>query len=212
MKWHAGCRKLQVQVSRAVLDRFARDYLGREMDQSVAFDPAMDLTDSGCAAWMRHVVAFARDVERFGVDNKTENRRAFYAAELLRELFEAQPSTHAHFIETHRGGPVPHYVKAALDYIRACPEEALTCNDIARVCGVAGRTLQHGFQHYLGKTPMQALREERLNRCRLDLLSGAPAGSVADTASRWGFAHLGRFSQYYKDRFGEMPRETARRA
>ncbi|MEJ8574853.1 AraC family transcriptional regulator [Microbaculum marinum] len=212
MTWHAGCRKLQVQVPRAVLDRFARDYLGREFEQSVSFEPAMDLTSPNCAAWLRHVVAFARHLEHAGVGATTGERRGFYAAELLRELFEAQPNTHSHFAGSHRGGPVPRYIKLALDFIRAHADRPLTCNDIAAACEVAGRTLQHGFQHHLGTTPMQALRDERLRRCRLDLLHGDTGRSVAETASAWGFAHLGRFSQYYRERFGELPRETARRA
>jgi AraC family ethanolamine operon transcriptional activator len=29
---------------------------------------------------------------------------------------------------------------------------------------------------------------------------------------RWGFFHLGRFSQYYRDLFGEHPIEALRRA
>lgn len=211
MTWHAGCRQLQVQVARNVVDAFLRDYLGRDFEHSAAFDPAMDLSDPGCAAWIRHVVAFARDVERFGIGPGTRGRRAYYATELLRELFEAQSSTHTHFAEVDSGGPVPRYIKAALDRIRAHPDETLTCNALAKECGVAGRTLQHGFRQYLGKTPMQVLREERLDRCRLDLLSIDGERQVSETATRWGFVHLGRFSSYYKQRFGESPRETAMR-
>ncbi|MBO0983539.1 helix-turn-helix domain-containing protein [Rathayibacter sp. SD072] len=32
--------------------------------------------------------------------------------------------------------------------------------------------------------------------------------TVADIAHRWGFAHLGRFSASYAQRFGENPKST----
>lgn len=210
MKWWAGCRKIQVQVAKQVLDAFAADYFGRDFDHSLDFDPAMDLSRPDCADWVRHVMAFTRFVERGGDSRDMTPRRDFHAAELLRELVEAQVNSHSHFSMSRPGGPVPRYLKTAIDYIHAHADAPLTCNDIARASGVAGRTLQNGFQHYLGKTPMKALREERLNRCRLDFILADSGDSVSETASRWGFNHPGRFSHYYKTQFGEAPSKTAR--
>ncbi len=34
--------------------------------------------------------------------------------------------------------------------------------------------------------------------------------SVTDVAFKWGFTHLGRFSQEYKRRYGELPSSTRR--
>jgi AraC-like DNA-binding protein len=31
---------------------------------------------------------------------------------------------------------------------------------------------------------------------------------VADVAFRWGFGHLGRFAEKYRERYGELPSET----
>jgi len=56
------------------------------------------------------------------------------------------------------------------------------------------------------------LRALRLNGVRRELRAGRPlAGSVQDTAARWGFWHLGHFVTEYKQMFGELPSETLRR-
>jgi AraC-like DNA-binding protein len=210
MTWHAGCRKLQVQVARATLDVFVRDHFGRDFDASIAFDPEMDLTRSECAAWLRQLVAYMRAIEQIGIGPDSSGRRDHYGAEILRGLIEAQPNSHAHFAEPVGAGPMPRYVKAAIDFIRAYADRPLTHADVAHAAGVPGRTLQYGFRRFVGSAPMKILRDERLDRCRVDLVQSR--GSVSDVATTWGFQHLGRFASYYRDRFGETPGETARRA
>jgi transcriptional regulator GlxA family with amidase domain len=60
---------------------------------------------------------------------------------------------------------------------------------------------------------MQYLRAVRLRGARAALLALAADDptTVADVATRWGFSHLGRFSQYYRSRYGEPPSRTMRR-
>jgi hypothetical protein len=72
--------------------------------------------------------------------------------------------------------------------------------------------LPDGFRQRMGVTPTQYLRGVRLGRVRADLLASQPADptTVAETAHRWGFAHLGRFAQYYRQRYGESPSDTLR--
>ena len=54
----------------------------------------------------------------------------------------------------------------------------------------------------------EKLRALRLDAARTRLkLDDA---SVTEVALSVGFAHLGRFSEYYRERFGELPRETRR--
>jgi transcriptional regulator GlxA family with amidase domain len=35
-----------------------------------------------------------------------------------------------------------------------------------------------------------------------------PGTSVTEVATRWGFSHLGRFSQIYKEKYGQSPSKT----
>ena len=77
------------------------------------------------------------------------------------------------------------------------------------------RRQRHGadplFQEHRDTTPMNALRALRLDAARQRLLDGACA-NVTEAALAVGFGHLGRFSKYYKERFGELPRQTLRLA
>ncbi|MBO9679212.1 MAG: helix-turn-helix domain-containing protein [Acidovorax sp.] len=75
------------------------------------------------------------------------------------------------------------------------------------------RTLHNHFQSTVGESPSEFLRAVRLNACRRRLRGTADrAVKVQDVAAQWGFFHMGRFSQDYKDLFGELPSQTLRQA
>ncbi|WP_207406141.1 helix-turn-helix transcriptional regulator [Rathayibacter sp. SD072] len=84
--------------------------------------------------------------------------------------------------------------------------------EIAGAAHLSVRGTQVAFQRLLGTTPLQYLRDERLDRVRTDLRLADPVrATVADIARGWGFGHLGRFSSAYAARFGEYPSETLAR-
>jgi len=78
---------------------------------------------------------------------------------------------------------------------------------------VSVRSLQLGFRHHLGITPMAYLREVRLRRAHQMLLESDPSRiTVASVACRWGFSNLGRFAAAHTARYQESPSETLRRS
>ncbi|MDX1932691.1 MAG: substrate-binding domain-containing protein [Capsulimonadales bacterium] len=90
--------------------------------------------------------------------------------------------------------------------------EEIRLHDLAAVVNVSPRRLLEDFQQYQGKSPMQALQDERLLRVRGALLHPGSKTTVASVASNGGFSHLGRFAVLYRQRFGESPSDTLRRA
>ncbi|QEH80964.1 AraC family transcriptional regulator [Sphingomonas sp. C8-2] len=80
--------------------------------------------------------------------------------------------------------------------------------DLARAAGVSVRTLNIICREYRRETPMQVLRNIRLDAARSALLLNQSV-SVTQAAFDYGFGHLGRFSAYYKERFGELPSLTS---
>lgn len=86
----------------------------------------------------------------------------------------------------------------------------LSLDDLSRAAGVSPRTLQSLCLRKLGVSPMEMLRTARLDAVHSRLRAGMNA-SVTDVALRCGFSHLGRFSAYYRQRFGELPSATAKR-
>jgi len=107
-------------------------------------------------------------------------------------------------------GPLPRDLNRALDRLKAEPERHWTLVGLAAACGVAPRTLQKHFRRFLDRTPLELIRELRLDRARQLLLRG-PAANVTDIAARCGFNHLGRFAARYHRRYGESPSATLRR-
>jgi AraC-like DNA-binding protein/tetratricopeptide (TPR) repeat protein len=99
----------------------------------------------------------------------------------------------------------------ALDRLAAEPERAWTLASLAAACGVAPRTLQKHFRRFLDCTPLEFIRDLRLDRARQQLLREPTTASVTDVATRWGFNHLGRFAAWYRMRYGESPSATLRR-
>ncbi|WP_244455207.1 helix-turn-helix domain-containing protein [Roseibium hamelinense] len=76
---------------------------------------------------------------------------------------------------------------------------------------ISRRTLHRAFIEVCGVTPSLYLRHWRLTRAREDLRDGR-AGSVTETALRWGYSDVGRFANYYRAMFSELPSETLARA
>jgi AraC-like DNA-binding protein len=108
----------------------------------------------------------------------------------------------------HTGGI--RQMDAVLEYIGSRLCAPISLEDLARAAGVSFRTLNVMCHRYHGVTPMELLRNMRLDAARARLLI-APTASVTDTALAFGFGHLGRFSAYYFARFNELPSETQRR-
>jgi transcriptional regulator GlxA family with amidase domain len=96
--------------------------------------------------------------------------------------------------------------------ILAEPDAPHSVESLARATGVSARSLCRGFQRLRGCGPMAEVRRVRLQLVRRDLLAAGPEGRVTDTAMRWGFYHLGRFSRLYAAQFGELPSATHRRS
>jgi AraC-like DNA-binding protein len=89
----------------------------------------------------------------------------------------------------------------------------ITTVAMARQLGLSVRQLQSVTHARLGVTPTQLLREIRLQSARRRLRVADPhANTVASIAHESGFAHVGRFSTSYAQRFGEYPAATLRGA
>ncbi|AKV10064.1 hypothetical protein B723_28145 [Pseudomonas fluorescens NCIMB 11764] len=112
--------------------------------------------------------------------------------------------THAQLV--HR-----HIVEKAREYILSRKSEPPSVLEICEELRISRRTLHYGFIKVLGINPVTFLRYLRLNGARRELLTADPTLSmVSDIAARWGFWHMGMFSTYYKELFGELPSCTLR--
>lgn len=210
IKWPADCVQLCVKFSRADLELHVEGLLGRPVAKPLNIPVSMDLTTESGRSWLAVLSAFTREFKQSkGILQYPLIGR--HVEELLMTGFLLQqPMFHALALGGDESGP-PRTIKMAIDLIESRPEEIATITDLAREIGVSVRALQDGFKRHVGVPPLAYLREVRLNRARAELVAASPGSvTVAQTAMKWGFSHLGRFSLAYRRKFGMTPYQTLR--
>jgi len=89
----------------------------------------------------------------------------------------------------------------------------LKISDLAKQHHISERGLQNAFNSLFGFTPKLFMRQLKLNLVRHELsYNVSEKTTVIRIANKWGFIHMGRFSQYYTELFEENPSETLKRS
>ncbi|MDF3415866.1 AraC family transcriptional regulator [Sulfitobacter sp. M57] len=206
MQWHGDCRKLMLQIDKKFLGKVAADLLGRPAPGPIRFDPVVDMqTEPGqhIRRILKRAALMAGEGSLLGGLCGAQDMWA--ETELVATLLNHQSSNISHMLEAADHHALPADIKRAVAYIHDNLSEPIRLTDIAAHTGVNVRTLQKGFQRTFGKSPMQLLREARLDAAHYYLSVKQDAPSVTDAAYQAGFSHLGRFSSAYKSRFGHLP-------
>jgi AraC-like DNA-binding protein len=112
--------------------------------------------------------------------------------------------------ESVRSAGLNHVIRAE-EIMRSRLDEPLTVGTLASELGVGTRALQAAFRAHRSMSPREVLTAMRLDEAQRHLLSARPEESVTSIALNCGFAHLSRFSEAYRYRFGELPSETLAR-
>ena len=115
------------------------------------------------------------------------------------QLPAAQPSTHK-------------AIDIACQYITTHLAERITLSDLEQASGMSARTLQYAFLQHFQCTPMQWVRQQRLQYARECLQKAHCGDSVARIACACGFSNQGVFAAFYLQRFGELPSQTLAQA
>lgn len=206
-----GCASIAVFLERPRVEKYLVNYLGAALREPIRFAPFIDarrapgrswksVVDMIITEWTSGASLFANGPAQTELENL-----------LIGTLIQAQHNNYSDRLTPPATGPLPYYVKRVEEYIAAHADEAIVLDDLVRVSGVSGATLSSAFRRHRRMTPMAFVREVRLTRCRAALQAGTPDETqVTDIALKWGFTHLGRFSQYYFARFGELPSDTLR--
>ena len=94
--------------------------------------------------------------------------------------------------------------------IRQHPQQNLNIHQLCSLVGCSPRSLHFGFKERYGTTPIKYRRTLALNAIRHQLCHLKPGASISEIAMAWGFYHLGRFSEQYRQLFNELPRTTVK--
>ncbi|MFE7378927.1 helix-turn-helix transcriptional regulator [Streptomyces zhihengii] len=102
-------------------------------------------------------------------------------------------------------------LRRAMAFIEENAHRDIGLADIATAVCVTPRAVQYAFRRHASTTPLGHLRRVRMALAHGDLrASAADASSVQGIATRWGFAHQGRFAAAYRDAYGVSPSDTLR--
>lgn len=207
--WGADAGQLCIKINRRSLESELEAMLGRPVSSWVRFSLGFDLTAPAGRSWLSTVrlllaeLDSERSLARESVAHREQLERL-----VISSLLRAQPHNFFDALYEEHPPARSRTVKRIVDAIEDAPEQAWTLPEMAEIAGVGARRLQQGFREQMGMPPMLYLKVVRLERAHRDLVAGS--GSVTDVALRWGFSHLGRFADAYRERFDEAPSATLR--
>ncbi|KIC18287.1 AraC-like ligand-binding domain-containing protein [Leisingera sp. ANG-DT] len=208
MTWHADCRMLLLQIRRSDLHSLAEQAAGLSLREAVVFDTALPVSGGALQGWARQFAACVNATEnQAGFGSWSTIQQQVIEEQLILGLLSHQQSNVRHLLASRVSG-CSSQIRRARDYIHANIGEPLSVPAIAAAADCSIRSLQAGFRKHFGLTPMEYVRDLRLDLARYLMLSRSPQTPVCSIAYDCGFSHLGRFSQLYRARFGELPSAT----
>jgi AraC-like DNA-binding protein len=212
VRWSPEAVQYAIKIPRRSLETHLSKLINRRVEDPVSFDLGFDLT-SGAGQSLLSAVHFLRsELLRPGGISTMPMARDQLESLVLTQVLATVPNDYSDLLQAPDPPARRSKIRAAIELIEEQPDEGLCLADLAESVGCTTRALQRGFKEVVGMSPTAYVRAVRLERVHQDLMAEADRASVTDIAMRWGFFHLGRFAQQYKDRFGVLPSETVRRA
>jgi AraC-like DNA-binding protein len=202
----SDCEQFVMRLDRATVHAHTGNW-------NLRLDPALDLTRPALQPWLDQLRLLVGSPSLL----QLVQENALIATEMehlmIDLLLAGQPwqALHDAPLRERERTIAPSCVRKAEAYMEANVAQPLRLADIAAAAGVPVRTLLDGFQRFRGHSPMQRLREMRLDQANRQLRRGDEDTSVAGVALDGGFAHFGRFSEAYRRRFGQSPSATLKR-
>ena len=209
MCFGSGCEQLLVRIEKTELERQLEGQLGHGLGTPLQFSPAVPLDAPG----LQEILALLRLMtaslmEARGMCSSPFARKNMVSL-LLSGLLACLDHNYRGELDGNVPMPGPGYLGKAQEFIAENVREAIGPEDIAVAAQVSTRALYAAFRTSLNSTPMRYLRQLRLDKVRDTLReSDSRQTSVTTVAMEYGFQHLGHFCMAYKERFGELPRDT----
>jgi AraC-like DNA-binding protein len=205
----SSCRHLTLRVPRTALEAYFSRTLQQPITEPVVFSPESTTSSGFSTPWralLAHIQQQAALVPRLMA---SERMQRHYLSIVLEMLLQSAPHTYSQWLEKETGGAASAWhVRRACALIESRMSESLSVGWVARKVGVSVRSLQSGFRHSLGITPVQFIRDRRLERLHASLEASDTNASVTQLMLECGIVNFGRFAQYYRKRFGCRPSAT----
>ncbi|MET0473431.1 MAG: AraC family transcriptional regulator [Mycobacterium sp.] len=211
VNWEPGAGQIILKVPRRSLESHLTELLGAPVQSAIDFDFGLDLSTPAGASLLASVEFFLQELDRPGGIADMPLARDQLESFIMSQLLVAGSHPYRGDMLAEPGQVKLGRLKPVVDFIEMNADEPLTPAELARAGNVSVRTLHASFQRCFGMSPMSYVRKVRLEHVHDELVSRHdPELRVTEVATRWGFFHLGRFAQQYKERFGESPSDTLR--
>ena len=204
------CKKLQVVIPEQSMQLVLSDLLSHPVHESIIFNPNMDLAlDQMIGAWWSNIQNFmlvkSQYTDFYGLRMFSEDYENF----LIKALLLSQENNFSEALRDLSSQEVPVFIRNVKKFMIDHAHEMLSIEMILRVAGVSKSKLYDQFQYHYGMSPLVFLKKHRLQKVYKILSSSQQQDiSISKVAYDWGFSHLSRFSQEYREEFGENPSET----
>ncbi|HRL23012.1 MAG TPA: AraC family transcriptional regulator [Alcaligenes sp.] len=206
--WEAGAAQIILKVPLSRLQLEYQNLTGTLSREPLTFDRQIRLEASDGEQWSALLRYFCEQLAHPSPLGAIKIRMAEQA--LIRHLLVAQSLTLREHLLGEHGLHMPRVLQRARDFMQNHLRETIGLDDIARHSGASPRNLSRLCQQHYGVSPMQLLRDLRLDAIRQALIQTNHDRNVSEIALHWGYTHLGRFAAAYKQRFGQTPQETRR--
>lgn len=208
---HPECQKIQVVIPEKSMQMVLSDLLDQPVDQPIIFDPQMHVDSSALiAAWWKNIEQFMQLKSQYSCFYGLQMLSEDYENFVIKSLLLSQENNFSALLKQRSQQEIPAYIMKLRQFMIEHAHEMLSAEDLLRCSGVSKSKLYAEFQQYYATTPMLFLRNYRLQQI-YKILSNRRLNqrySISRLAYDWGFTHLSRFSQEYREAFGETPSET----
>lgn len=182
--------------------------LERPVYGSLDFAPEFSLDDGRGQIIFRLAQIMAKCLGSNAEIRDTPQTLKYLSQTFINLLIETVPHRFSDALTQGEWLPSPRHVKRAIDFMHANLPKPLSMTEIAEAAGTGVRSLQEGFKRFKGTSPTGYLTQLRMEAAHRDLMTEDPAISVSDIARKWGFRHMGRFSNDYRRSYGHPPSQT----
>ena len=212
VQWSSEAEQLHLKISRPRLEAHLADLLGKPVTKVIDFDYGVDLRSGSGRGLLQSVCFLAAELDRPAGLAEMPLARTQLESYVLSSLVYAGRHQFSGALADPQNVRRLGRLAPVLQYIEANADSDLTPEVLARTAGVSVRSLHAAFHAQLGESPMAYVRRIRLGRVRAELLRSDPSKvRVTDVAMRWGFVHLSRFAEQYRQQFNELPSVTLHR-
>ncbi|MGO3890814.1 MAG: AraC family transcriptional regulator [Paenalcaligenes sp.] len=208
MDWHEECIQFLIKIPKPLLDHACMQLLDIAPEEQIEFQPEYELNNSNSMAWQHQVSAMLSYATEHQYPEKLLKN---LQSNLLQHLLLTQPNNYSRYFHREQRMTGQRRLRLARRYIHEHLSENLRLEDIAKACDSSVRSLTEAFRAQLQISPVQYIRESRLEAVHKELLRAPPTAKITDIATTCGFTHLGRFSAWYKDHFNESPLDTLKK-